>query len=128
MLLRATRLFALFFMLNMLGSCARLAPKDPAAVYVHLVAVPKALPSGEDTAPLLQQFKREWSARAGGYTQLGEAEGGWIDPRGQLLTERNHLFLICSPEDLSPALGRDLAMRFKQELPFVLVWPARWPQ
>lgn len=125
----------LLMLLALAGGCARMAAERGTereeargAVYAHLVLVPEALPDGQPAAAELGEFKKELVRLAGGYTQLAPAEGGWLDPRGKLETERNIPLLICAPRDLSETMRKEVARRFKQEMPFVLVWRGRWAQ
>lgn len=92
---------------------------------VHFFVVPLVLPDGRDAAEKFPDLKRFLIKLAGGYTQLGAAEGGWLDPRGQVETERNVTFMVAAPRDISAELVGHLKTAFKVREAFVLVYEAK---
>ena len=66
-----------------------------------------------------------WLAQeAGGYTELRESPGGWLDGEGNLQTEEQAAFLVSAPVNLKEAIQQYMIQNFGQSLPYVVVWNA----
>ena len=68
---------------------------------------------------------REWLAvEAGGYTELKEAPGGWLNAQNQLETQNQVAFFVSAASNLKEAIEHYLMTHFKQSEPYVEVWKA----
>jgi len=75
--------------------------------------------STEDTVSGLKEYLLEL---AGGYSELGTSEGGWLDSQGSAETEGIVSFIVSAPTDISAELKGYLSDNFNQQYPYVLVW------
>jgi len=108
----------------MLTGCGS-SPKEGLEGWVHFLAVPTSMPSGLATEPMLDDFEKFLCSTAGGFSRLGNDIGGYMDD-GKVARESNYYYLVYSGKDLSRSLSREIAVRFRQETPFVIVTPAAW--
>ncbi len=110
--------------------CAVAFPSVPNAeeksgvVVVHYFVVPSVLPGGVNAAERLPALRMFLSKLAGGYTQLGMTQGGWVNPKGGLETERNISFLVSAEKDVSKEIAAYLDRHFPAKARYLLVWDA----
>jgi hypothetical protein len=97
-------------------------------VNVYFFVAPSMLSDGSSSATKILELKKFLAETAGGYTELSESEGGWVNDQGDIETEINHTFLVSSTQDLSEQLRTYLAENFSQTYPYVLKWQAEMPQ
>ena len=100
----------------------------PGAATVHFFVVPDALPDGANAAPRLPELRLFLAKLAGGYTELGPSEGGFMNAANQLVSEKNHPFLVAADKDLSGDIRAYLDANFPAEMQFILVWKAVRPR
>jgi len=108
----------------MLVGCGSESGAEPDRMYIHFFVAPKHMPDGTPAEEQIQAL-RLWLAReGGGYTELKDAPGGWIDGEGNLQTEEQVAFLVSAPMNLKEAVRQYMIRNFGQSLPYVLVWEA----
>lgn len=93
-------------------------------VFVHFFLVPARLPDGTPAASRLPDLDAWLTATCGGYTKLGQAEGGWKNETGQVETEANIAYLVSATRDRSKDIAARLSGDFGVRVPYVLVFPA----
>jgi hypothetical protein len=106
---------------------AALAPTAPAraesGVWVHFMVISKDAAGGG--AEVMGKFQAKLAGLAGGYTYLGDGQGGYIPSGGKLQTEDNHSYIIAAPKNLSKELEALTAKFFPGQKPFILVWQGK---
>jgi len=98
------------------------------AVTVHFFVVPDVLPDGAGAADRLPELRLFLAKLAGGYTELGPSQGGFMNAANQLVSENNHSFLVSADKDVSGEIRKYLDENFPAEMQFILVWKAVWPE
>lgn len=91
---------------------------------VHLIVIPKAPAPGLTLEQALIDLKTELARLAGGYTDLGDMEGGWLTPQGMLEVEKNCGFMVSASKSLVAELEEYIPKKFDVEKPYILVWQA----
>lgn len=97
--------------LLLLGACAG-APKRT------LFVVPNTLPNGQSSEQRRAALETWMADRAGGFTEMGEVNGAWKTPKGEVLREKNRMYLITvedDPEAFREALREKIITEFEQE-------------
>lgn len=90
--------------------------------YMHFFVLPTTFPDGSSTNELREEFKVYIASLAGGYTELGLAEGGWVNPENILVTESSYAFMVSANSDLTEVIRAYLIDNFKQQAGYVKVW------
>ena len=117
-----TFLFAAL-LLSLAAGCAHSGASAPGR-YVHFCVVPRTLPDGSDAAPRIEAFKIWLCEKAGGYTEIPSAPGGWVNPGGELETAEQAGFLVSSPACLTRDIAEYVAREFRETHPYVIAWKA----
>lgn len=97
------------------------------AATVHFFVVQDVLPDGASAASRLPDLRIFLAKLAGGYTELGPGQGGFMDAANQLVSENNHCFLVSADKDLSGDIRAYLDANFPAEMQYILVWKAVLP-
>ncbi len=106
-----------------LSACAPLCPHK-GKTFIHFFVVPKQLPNGQDATDEIAALKQWLAQTAGGYTELGDAPGGWINPENTLETARQTAFFLSAPRNLRREISDYIRVRFKERQPYVMTWKA----
>ena len=98
-----------------------------AEVWVHFIVVPVKGMAGApaDVEMAMAEFKVNIAEMAGGYTDLGPTEGGFLPAGGELSRSKNFSFIVSAPEDLTRKVEELVGRLFAGGKPFVLVWPGK---
>ena len=116
--------FLVFSVLLLMMGCGGDSSAEPEKTYIHFFVAPKLMPDGTSAEEQIQAL-RLWLAReAGGYTELSEAPGGWLDEEGNLQTEEQAAFLVSAPVNLKEPIRQYMTRNFGQSLPYVMLWNA----
>lgn len=91
----------------------------------YLFVVPEQLPSGESSAAQQARLETWLAETAGGYTRLGDVQGGWKAPDGAIITERNLLYLVSIPKGARP-FRRQLEQLILKEFEQQEAWIEGW--
>jgi len=97
------------------------------AVTLHFFVVTDILPDGASAAPRLPELRLFLAKLAGGYTELGPGQGGFMNAANQLVSEQNHSFLVSADKDLSGEIRAYLDANFPAAMQYILVWKALQP-
>lgn len=95
--------------------------------HVYFFVAPALLPDGTSSEVEIQALKNFLVDTAGGYSGLGESEGGWKSAEGKLETEKNHTFFVSCPKDIAKDLQQFLSDHFGQGAPYIITWEATSP-
>jgi hypothetical protein len=91
-----------------------------------LFVVPDHLPDGTPSAAQ-QAALEEWMAsRAGGFTRLDGAHGGWMGPDGEVVREDNVLYLLTFPEGERADVAREVEQRILRDFQQQEAWIQKW--
>jgi hypothetical protein len=91
-----------------------------------LFVVPEELPDGTSSAAQ-QAALEEWMAsRAGGFTRLDGAHGGWMGPDGEVVREDNVLYLLTFPEGDRADGALEVEQRILRDFQQQEAWIQKW--
>lgn len=93
-------------------------------VVVHFIVVPAKAQSGAMPGRVLADFRNWLAETAGGYTQLGPTNGGFLPPGGKLQISDNHSFIVSAPKNISAEIEAFAEKLFGGQKPYILTWPA----
>lgn len=96
--------------------------KAESQVYVHFFVVP--IPSQDGGSDQIAALRVKLAELAGGYTELGLANGGALQSNGQVATRRNIAYMVSASRNISADLEEYVPLHFPIEKPYVLVWQA----
>jgi hypothetical protein len=91
-------------------------------VYVHFFVVP--IPSQDGSSDEIAALRLKLAELAGGYTELGLANGGALQSDGQVITRRNIAYMVSASRDITADLEEYVPIHFPIEKPYILVWQA----
>ncbi|KMY68587.1 hypothetical protein AAU61_02820 [Desulfocarbo indianensis] len=91
-------------------------------VYVHFFVVP--IPSQDGTKDEMAALRRKLIELAGGYTELGMAQGGSQEEDGSLETSYSMAFIVSASRNITADLEEYVPLHFPVQKPFILVWQA----
>ena len=97
----------------------------PAAPARSMFVVPMTFPDGTPTDAEVEDFERWLVERAGGFTRITPARGGWMSPAGEIIIEDNHLYLVShkdDPDGFRDDVERRVIDTFRQQE----AWIERW--
>lgn len=100
---------------------------SPNTTHVYFFVAPALLPDGSSSDTEILALKTFLVETAGGYSGLGQSEGGWQNLQGKLETEINHPFFVSCPKDISNELSQFLHDHFGQSEPYIITWEASSP-
>ena len=108
---------------TVLSGCSHL---DPATrtTYIHFFVAPKFMPDKTASSKEMASLRTWLASRAGGYTELMEAPGGWLNAQSELETEDQVGFFLSATSNLKKAIEQYLITNFKETQPYVEVWTA----
>ncbi|GEM_PF-5229099 len=88
----------------------------------HFFVIPAAaaVPGGEAT---VTAFKAELARLAGGFTALGQANGGMIAPGGQFETDAHEVFVVSAKKDLTKDIRHLVKTILKRDNLYLVTWP-----
>ncbi|RJP30688.1 MAG: hypothetical protein C4527_09155 [Candidatus Omnitrophota bacterium] len=92
--------------------------------YMHFFVAPTVFTDGTTTAAAIVELKRFLVNLAGGYSELGVSEGGWLSPANDVETEMNIKFFVSATRDVSADIRQYLKDHLQQQYPYVIVWEA----
>jgi hypothetical protein len=87
----------------------------------YFFVVPQWLPNGESTGPQRQVLEKWLVERAGGFTRLGPARGGWQHGK-DLIEEDAIAYFVVGPDGLRGEIEKTILERFRQRQAFVVQW------
>lgn len=93
-------------------------------IYVHFLVAPAAYSDGSSADKAVSELKGYLLTLAGGYTELGNSRGCWINPKGTVEKESNISFMISAQRNMSAELKGYISKNFRQQYPYVIVWKA----
>ncbi len=103
------------------GGVATTQPTAAAGQVRYFFVVPQWLPDGRGTGPQRKSLEGWLADKAGGYTQIGPARGGWRHGR-DLIEEDSIAYFVVGPAGLKPQLERIIVEQFGQRQAFVVQW------
>jgi len=93
---------------------------------LHIAAVPRELPDGQSASKQREALFEAVARKAGGYTCVEKALGGWLPPqKDEVMHEVNDLLLVEGPPEIAYFLRKKLHEDFRQEYPFVISLPVQ---
>lgn len=95
--------------------------------HFYFFTVPSLLSDGSSAEKEILALKGFLIDTAGGYSGLGETEGGWKSPEGEIETEVNQAFFVSCPKDISNEIYQFIQNHFGQSNPYVISWEATSP-
>jgi hypothetical protein len=95
--------------------------------HVYFFVAPALLTDGSSSAAEIKALKEFLVETAGGYSGLGESEGGWKNLEGNIETETNHSFFVSCQKDISKELQQFMSDHFGQSDPYIITWEATSP-
>jgi hypothetical protein len=105
-----------------LGGCLHKAEAPRRTMFT----VPMAFPDGTPTDAEVEDFERWLVDRAGGFTRITPARGGWMSPAGEVIVEDNHLYVVSisdgQPDAFRDDVERQVIDTFRQQE----AWIERW--
>ena len=104
------------------AGCSSDSSAEPDRTYVHFFVAPKFMPDGSPADDRLDALRLWLAQEAGGYTELGDAPGGWITAEGNLQTEDQVAFVVTANFNLKATIRQYMMEHFDQTLPYVVVW------
>ena len=104
------------------GCGLALAPARHDVQFIHFFVVPKTLPDGSSSVEQMAALRTWLVQTAGGYTELPQAPGAWINHAGSLETSDQAGFLVSSVKNLKKEIAARIKTLFRQTDPFVEVW------
>ena len=93
-------------------------------VFVHFLVVPSKTKDGQDINEALTKLRVKLAEIAGGYTDLGPTNGGYLPSAGKLRQSNNYSFMVAAPRVVTAELDAYVSSHFDTTNPFVLVWEA----
>jgi hypothetical protein len=93
-------------------------------VFVHFLVVPSKAKDGQDINEALAKLRLKLAEIAGGYTDLGPTNGGYLPPGGKLRQSNNYSFIVAAPRIVTADLDAYVCSHFDTREPYVLVWEA----
>lgn len=109
--------------LALAAGCAH-TPGHVPVQYVHFFVAPKALPDGSDATPKLEALKAWLCEKAGGYTEIPDAPGGWINHQNKLESAEQAGFIVSAGTNLKAEIAARIEKEFAEKEAYVLVWKA----
>jgi len=123
------RIIGVFFVLGWIsllpGAAGSFAQEEDGKAHVHFFVVPAKSPDGSSTQAAVAKMKEYLLNLAGGYTDLGKSEGGWVDSQGMVFRRKNIAFVVSAPRDISVELKQYISENFGEISPYLLVWEAQ---
>src|SRR5688572_15561080 len=108
----------LMLALVMLASCA-----SPRTRSLFVVPVESADGDATDAQRVILE---SWLVdRAGGFTDMGEVDGAWRAPSGEIVREKSRLYLVTTkdhPEQFEDELRERILRDFEQEEAYIERW------
>ncbi|MEW5734833.1 MAG: hypothetical protein AB1921_08255 [Thermodesulfobacteriota bacterium] len=107
-----------------LSSGCALMERGAEGGFVHFFVVPKTMPDGSSAKEQMDALKVWLCDKAGGYTELPDAPGGWMNHQGGLETSDQHAFLVSAPANMKDEITAYVKKEFAETDPYVMVWKA----
>jgi hypothetical protein len=93
-------------------------------IYVHFLVAPATFSDGSSADKAVSELKDYLLTSAGGYTELLNSQGCWINPKGTVEKENNFSFMVSAQKNMSAELKGYVSKHFGQQYPYVIVWKA----
>lgn len=100
------------------------AQEERGKIYMHFFVVPLNFPDGAPAKDAISNTKEYLLTLAGGFTELGKSQGGWVNPQGMAERSKSVSFIVSAPRDISAELRQYISENFGVVAPYVTVWEA----